>query len=109
MRAGQNPFNGNSIKPPEQITVCVLVCIPELTDYFEGSLESLKLCLSSLVDHTEAEFDLVVMDNGSCDAVVSYLQSQLTNGVIDYLILSQRNIGKPNAQRQLLRFSPGDI
>ncbi len=110
MREGVNPFKlKNTIVPPASITLCALVCIPELVGYFAGSLPALKLSLASIRAHTDQPFDLVVFDNGSCREVVDWLRAELDAGRIDTLILSGRNIGKPNAQRQMLRFAPGEV
>ncbi len=110
MRDGVNPFKLKSeVKPPERITICSLVCIPEMVGYFEGSLDAVKLSLASIRAHTEQAFDLIVFDNGSCKEVIDWLRAENEAGRIDYLILSSRNVGKPNAQRQMLRFAPGDI
>jgi glycosyltransferase involved in cell wall biosynthesis len=110
MREGTNPFKiKNTVVPPASITICTLVCIPEIVGYFAGSLEALKLSLASIRAHTDQTFDLIVFDNGSCREVVDFLLDELRAQRIDTLILNGRNIGKPNAQRQMLRFAPGDV
>ena len=114
MRIGENPNktkteDGPSVKPLAEITVGVLNCIPNQIGYFKGQLDSLKLCLASLRQNSDYPFDLLVMDNGSCTEVKSYLQNELTLGHIDYLILNNSNIGKANAVLQILRSAPGDL
>jgi glycosyltransferase involved in cell wall biosynthesis len=111
MRLGQNPLKEteDSINAPRAITVGVLNFIPDQVGYFQGQFDSLKLCLSSIRAHAELPFNLLVVDNGSCLPVRSYLTAELEAGRIDHLILNQNNIGKANAQLQILRAAQGDL
>lgn len=111
MRKDRNPFKNNdtSIEPPNSITVGVLVCIPELEGYFRGSFDTLKLCLASLLQNTNLPFDLLVLDNKSCFDVRNYLFESYESGIIDYLFFNDRNLGRPNGVRQILRAAPGDL
>jgi glycosyltransferase involved in cell wall biosynthesis len=111
MRFGQNPLKISQMKiePPAAITVGVLNFIPDQTGYFQGQFDSLKLCLTSIRAHADQSFDMLVVDNGSCAEVRDYLATELEAGRIHYLILNQRNIGKANAQMQILRSAPGDL
>lgn len=111
MRYGKNPLKEQekTVEPPAGITVGVLNHIPDQAGYFRGQLDSLKLCLASIRHHADQPVDLLVVDNGSCTEVRSYLQDELASGNIDYLILNRRNIGKANAKFQILRAAPGDL
>ena len=119
MRVGQNPLKEaqKPIDRPESITVGVLNFIPDQSGYFRGQLDSLKLCLASLRAHADRPFDLLVVDNGSCAEVRGYVVEELQAGRIDMLILNKRNLGKMNAQMQILHatsaslifYSDGDI
>jgi hypothetical protein len=111
MRIGQNPQknSGRSIEPPATITVGVLNYIPDQAGFFRGQLDSLKLCLASLQINSGQPFDLLVLDNGSCDEVRNYLTGELKAGRINHLILNQRNIGKGNALFQILGSAPGNL
>lgn len=111
MRYGQNPLkaDGKTIEPPAEITIGVLNYIPDRVGYFRDQLDSLKLCLASIRQHADQPFDLLVVDNGSCDEVRSFLQDELSSGQIDYLVLNGRNIGKRNGLLQVLQSAPGNL
>jgi glycosyltransferase involved in cell wall biosynthesis len=111
MRQGQNPQKNkvSFTTPPAEITVTVLNYIPEKMGYFEHVLDSLKLCLASIREYAAHPFDLLVLDNGSCEEVRSYLREELAQGRIDYLIMNKRNVGKLNAVFQMLSAAPGDF
>lgn len=109
MRQGQNPAKFVSkVARPENVTVAVLSYIPFLQGYYEESLEVLKLCLWSIREHTDGPFDLMVFDNGSCQEVVEYLEASFEAGFIQYLLLSNRNLGKVGAWNMILRGAPGE-
>jgi glycosyltransferase involved in cell wall biosynthesis len=111
MRIGTNPSKQKpaSAYRPARVTIAVLVYIPELTGYFHHRLDILKLCLESLLKHTEEPYDLLVFDNGSCAEVIDYLRSLRDDGTIHYLILSSRNIGKIGAFQVIFRAALGEI
>jgi glycosyltransferase involved in cell wall biosynthesis len=95
---------------PARVTACVVVCVPHQHDYYTHRFDVLRLCLGSLRAHTRRDdYDLFVLDNGSCAEVVDYLRAQLDAGHIDHLVLSARNIGKINACRMLFDAAPGEI
>ncbi len=109
-RIGINPARGKfSEYRPARITVAVLTYIPDLSGYFESRLQVLKLVLSSLQAHTTPPYDLLVFDNGSCPEVVEHLLGLRNAGQINYLILSQQNIGKIGALRIMFNAAPGEI
>ena len=111
MRTGQNPFKDaeKPIERPASITVGVLNFIPEQSGYFRGQLDSLKLCLASLRAHASQPFELLVVDNGSCNEVCTYLKDELEAGRIDTLISNHHNLGKMNAQMQILHGASGEL
>ena len=109
MRQGQNPAKFISkVAKPKNITVAVLSYIPFLSGYYEQSLDVLKLCLWSILEHTDGPYDLMVFDNGSCHEVVEYLQASFDSGIIQYLLLSSRNLGKVGAWNMILSGAPGE-
>ena len=109
-RIGVNPARGKVTDyRPAPVTVAVVTYIPMLTGYFEGRFEVMKLSLASLIAHTRPEHDLFVFDNGSCEAVVNHLTGLQRAGSLDYLLLSQRNIGKIDALHILFNAAPGEI
>ncbi len=110
MRAGQNPVKSlNEVAKPERITVAVLNYIPFLNGYFADMLNVLKTCLGSIWANTDLPYDLLVFDNGSCAEVKDYLKEQVEAGKIQYLILSEKNLGKGGAWNILLDGAPGEI
>ena len=93
---------------PARVTVAVLVFIPEQTGYFKHRLDVLKLCLQSIMKHTDTPYELLIFDNGSCSEVVDYLTNLKDAGFVHYLILSRRNIGKWAAFQILFEAAPGE-
>jgi hypothetical protein len=109
MRVGQNPVKSiEKIAPPSSVTVVIISYIPFLTGYYEQSLDILKLCLGSLRANTKGEFDLLILDNGSCSEVREFLLSEQRSGNIQFLLLSERNLGKPAAWNIALAAAPGE-
>ncbi len=51
----------------------------------------------------------MVFDNGSCEEVTKYLLKQQKAGTIQYLILSDHNLGKGGAWNIMLTAAPGEI
>jgi glycosyltransferase involved in cell wall biosynthesis len=67
----------------------------------------LKLSLESLRAHADLPFDLMVFDNGSCLEVREFLQEAQTAGKIQYLILSEQNMGVVGAWNVIFGAAPG--
>jgi glycosyltransferase involved in cell wall biosynthesis len=110
MRVGMNPSRRQlSNYHPAQVTICVLVFIPEQIGYFAHRFDVLKLCLQSIVKHTDYPHDLLVFDNGSCPEVVEYLQLLRNQGFIQYLILSANNVGIQEALKIMFNAAPGEV
>lgn len=108
MRVGQNPIKAiEKIAPAARVTVVVISYIPFLGGYYAESLDIFKLCLQSLHANTEGEYDLMVFDNGSCAEVRDYLLAEHAESRIQYLTLSERNLGKPAAWNSALLAAPG--
>ncbi len=109
-RIGANPARGKITDyRPAQVTVCMVTYIPDLSGYFEHRLEILRLVLASLQAHTTPPHEVMVFDNHSCAEVVAELQRMQSEGQINYLILSDRNLGKIDALRVLFSAAPGEI
>lgn len=110
MRVGQNPIKSvESIAPPAPVTVVVISYTPFLSGYYAESLEVLKLCLGSLHANTKGAHDVLVFDNGSCPEVREYLLAEQHEKRIQFLMLSERNIGKPAAWNAALAAAPGEF
>ena len=54
-------------------------------------------------------FDLMLFDNGSCEEVQQYFLDEFNTGNIEYLLLSQKNLGKGGAWNLLFGGAPGEI
>jgi glycosyltransferase involved in cell wall biosynthesis len=109
MRVGQNPIKAvEQIEAPASVTVVVISYIPFLSGYYAESLEVLKRCLGSIQANTQGEYDLMVFDNASCDEARSYLLEQEAAGGIDFLVLSERNLGKAGAWNMAFGAAPGE-
>lgn len=110
MRVGQNPAKSmKQVAQPKKITVATTTFIPHLKGYYSQSLEVLKTCLDSLWLNTNLPFDLLVFDNDSCNEVKDYLLEAKENGLIQYLLLSDKNLGKGGAWNFIFQGSQGEI
>lgn len=110
MRRGQNPAKFvKSVVRPQRITVAVLNYIPFLSGFYAEMLDVLKVCLSSLRAEAGLPFDLLVFDNGSCAEVRDFLVQEKEEGGIQYLILSEKNLGKGGAWNIIFGGAPGEI
>ncbi len=110
MRKGQNPakFVGQVAKP-ERITAAVLSCVPSLHGYHAEGLQVLQACLASLRADESLPFDLMVFDNGSCHEVQDFLLESQRQGEIQFLVLSDRNLGKGGAWNVIFQAVPGEV
>jgi glycosyltransferase involved in cell wall biosynthesis len=110
MRKGQNPAKFvKQVAQPQRITVAVLNYIPFLSGFFTQTLDVLKTCLGSIWENTDLPYDLLVFDNGSCQEVIDFLTDAQDEGKIQYLILSEKNMGKGGAWNVMLNAAPGEI
>ena len=98
MRIGQNPAKMKlEAYQPQELGVATLTYMPNLEGYFSELPDVLRLMLASLRKHTPAGYDLLVFDNGSCPEAQGILSQLAAEGWIDFLILSQHNLGKLGA------------
>lgn len=110
MRVGQNPAKFiESVPQPQRVTVAVVVYIPFLNGYYAEGLDVLKVCLESLWQSTSLPYDLLVFDNASCIEVRDYLVEARRQGRIQYLVLSDRNVGKGGAWNFIFQGAPGEV
>jgi len=110
MRVGQNPAKFvKEVAKPARITVAVLNYIPFLSGFYAEMLEVLQACLGSIWENTDEAYDLLVFDNGSCGEVRQYLVDIHEEGRIQYLVLSERNLGKGGAWNAMLGGAPGEL
>jgi len=109
MRIGQNPAKSIShVAKPKEVTVAIVTYLPFLSGYYSQGLDVLKASLSSLHENTSHPFDLMVFDNGSDEGVRSFLQDQYSQGKIQYLVLSEKNLGKGGAWNFIFGAAPGE-
>ncbi len=109
-RIGMNPSRGQSTDyKPAKISLVMLTYIPNDIGYFEKRFEVMRTSLESYIQNTSVPHDLIVFDNNSNAKVVDYLKEMRDKGKIDYLILSNRNIGKMGALQIAFRAAPGEI
>jgi len=118
MRVGQNPAKFvKSVAQPADVTVTLVSCIPFIGGFYEQSLNILRESIYSIHNNTERPFDLMVFDNHSCREVRAFFTETYEQGIIQYLILSDTNIGKIGAwnfmfgaaQGKYIAFSDSDI
>jgi len=110
MRKGQNPAKYvKEVAKPARITVAVLNYIPFQSGYYSEMLDVLKVCLQSIHETADLPYDLMVFDNGSCEEVCQYLLAEKDAGRIQYLVLSEKNLGKGGAWNLILSGAPGEI
>jgi hypothetical protein len=110
MRSGHNPAKFvQEVAHPARVTVVLLTHIPALEGYHAGALEVLQASLRSLLASTTPPFDLLVFDNASGPETVAFLQAEFAAGRIQYLFLSDRNLGKGGAWDILFPAAPGEI
>lgn len=117
MRIGFNP-NKDKVQELNEFfhQVIVPVYIPNQEGYFKDSFAILQYCLQSLFKTSHAKTYFTIVNNGSCDAVVDYLNTLYHENKIQELIHTS-NIGKLNAilkgitgqQFQLVTISDADV
>ena len=69
----------------------------------------LQACLDSIRQGADLPFDLLVFDNGSCEEVRQHLLDEHQAGKIQYLVLSEKNLGKGGAWNVILAGAPGEV
>ena len=110
MRKGQNPAKFvKDVARPERITAALLNYIPFLSGFYAETLDVLKVSLESMRKDAGLPFDLMLFDNGSCKEVREFLVNEKEDGRIQYLILSEKNMGKGGAWNVMLTGAPGEI
>ncbi len=109
-RIGINPARDRVIAyRPARVTVAVLTYIPLLQGYFSTRLDTLKLCLASILKHTDLPYDLLVFDNASCVEVKDYLRQLLDEGAVRFVVTASENVGKLGALRLIAGTAPGEV
>jgi hypothetical protein len=89
--------------------VALVSYIPFLSGYYAQGLDVLKTCLSSLWESTQTPCDLLVFDNASCAEARLFLTEVQRQGRIQYLVLSDKNVGKGGAWNFIFQAAPGEV
>jgi len=109
-RIGQNPLKWiKSDDEPRKITIVTAVHIPELSGFWKDALLVLEKSINSLYENTSKPFDFMVLDNGSCKDVRSYLYDCFNCNKIQFLTFSRYNMRKIGAMNYLFSVAPGEI
>ena len=97
-RDRHNPFKGvRGTYRPRKVMVIVLTCVPHHQGYFAQRFEILRLCVASVLKHSDVPFELMIVDNGSAPDIVDYLDSLRRNNIIDHLFTHSANLGLGHA------------
>lgn len=109
MRVGQNPAKlGVPAYKPHRLGIATIVYIPSQEGYFAQALDVFRYHLASVHQYTPEPFNYLVFDNGSCTEVKRELESLHEAGWIDWLILSEHNLGKTGALNVILGGMPNE-
>lgn len=110
MRIGQNPAKAaKQVEQAQRITVAVLNYIPFQSGFYAEGLEVLRACLTSARTDPGLPMDLMVFDNGSCAEVQDALVAMHQAEEIQYLLLSEKNLGKGGAWNIIFGGAPGEL
>lgn len=97
MRIGYNPHKDQPQQESDYFhQVIIPVYIPKLEGYFKDSFVIFKICLSSLIMTSHNKTSITIVNNGSCQEVVDYLNDLFRENKIQEIIHTT-NIGKLNA------------
>lgn len=118
MRKGANPAKKTKVESRDVYHRIIMpVYVPHLNDFFEQSLEVLKLSLNSIYTTVHEKTAISVVSNGSCDEANTYLLNELEEKRIDELVVVKAGIGKinsifkvvNNAVEPLITFTDADV
>jgi hypothetical protein len=97
MRVGFNPNKDKELLQSDFFhQIIIPVYIPNQEEYFKDSFNVLKLCLQSLFKTTHDKTYFTIINNGSCEEVVAYLNTLHQQEKI-HEIIHTTAIGKLNA------------
>ncbi len=97
MRVGFNPHKDKVHTSSDYFhQIIVPVYIPNQEGYFKDSFEILKLCLESLFATINDKTFITIVNNGSCQLIVNYLNNLFEQNKI-HEVIHTTNIGKLNA------------
>jgi glycosyltransferase involved in cell wall biosynthesis len=104
VRQGLNPAkkSGAMAYKPCNLGVFTILHIPFHSGYYTDLLEIFKIHVASLRQYTTPPFNYLVFDNGSTPEVKNELVQMHKEGIIDWLFLSKKNLGKTGAMNMVL-------
>lgn len=109
MRQGQNPAKKEvPAYQAEKLGIATLLYIPMQEGYFAQSWEVFRHHIASVRQYTSEPFNYLVFDNGSCPEVKRELTKLHEAGWIDWLVLSEHNLGKTGALNMILAGMPNE-
>jgi len=97
----QGPRNSQKV-PVKMISLVILTC---------NQLAFTKKCIASIYKHTSEPFELIVVDNGSTDGTIPYLEAlskKRENKVAIKIIQNEKNLGFAAGNNQGIAASVGD-
>ena len=97
MRVGLNPHKDEPLEKTKYLhQVIIPVYIPNFEGYFKDSFVILKHSLNSLLQSVHSQTMITIVNNGSCNEVVEYLDSLFEANKIQEIIHTE-NLGKLNS------------
>ncbi len=118
MRVGVNPKKADAhLEGYVRHRIIIPVYIPKVTEYYEQTLEILKIHLESLCLSVGDRAKITIISNGSADEINHLLTEYLRAGRVDQLLLNRQNRGKVDAIvsvargafEELITFSDCDV
>jgi hypothetical protein len=102
-------MRGSPAYSPKRVGLATLTYVPALEGYFREAREVISVHLASLRASLHQECNICVFDNGSCPEIIAYLEEQWRNGLIDWLCLSNHNLGKNGALNWIFSSMPNEF
>lgn len=97
MRIGFNPNRNQPIENSDYFhQIIIPIYIPNVEGYFADSFKILKLCLESLFKTINSKTYITLVNNGSSDVVVIYLNELFQQNKI-HEVIHTTNVGKLNS------------
>lgn len=97
MRIGTNPRKQDKYKAVDYChQIIIPVYIPNNQGYFKDCFKIFQFCLDSLFKTVHSKTFITIVNNGSNEEIITYLNELYNNGIIHELIHTS-NIGKNNA------------
>ena len=102
MRIGSNPQKSKAFETSNYYhQIIIPVYIPNNDDFFKDSFNVFKICLESLLNTTHSATFISIINNGSSNEVVDYINELFDVGSI-HEVINTNNIGKINAINKAL-------